>query len=86
MNFKETIKEEWEKEFPESIGHFGTSIFNTTYGNIVERICARVWNQAVVHSATDRYNFGNEVETEQSIRELLINEQDSTSTPTSTPQ
>lgn len=50
MNFKEIIKQEWEKEFPLGVDDqppvFGNSIF-TMYESMVERICIRVWNKAI---------------------------------------
>lgn len=83
MNFKEIIKQEWEKEFKNSSDdsfdneepfEFENSIFQI-YNSMVERICVKIWNQAVVHSAATGYNFGNGVETEQAILKLLIDEQ-----------
>lgn len=50
MNFKEIIKQEWEKEFPnteDTESSFGESIFYRAFGELADRICARVWNQAL---------------------------------------
>lgn len=50
MNFKEIIKQEWEKEFPLGVDNqppvFGNSIF-TMYEPMVERICVKIWNEAL---------------------------------------
>ena len=47
MNFKEIIKQEWEKEFPDAEGLFETSIFNQGYGELTNRICTIIWNEAI---------------------------------------
>lgn len=83
MNFKEIIKQEWEAEFPESVGHFNTSIFSTVYEDLIERICIKVWNQAL-DLAAEEAEWGcfdvedggcvEEVD-KQSILKLKIDEQ-----------
>lgn len=56
MNFNQIIKQEWEKEFPLGVDNqppvFGNSIF-TMYEPMVERICIRVWNQALELAAEE---------------------------------
>lgn len=86
MNFKEIIKQEWEEEFnpgeyeePVEPYGFESSIFQM-YNSMVERICIKVWNQAVEDCAATGYNFGNGVETEQAIFKLLIDEQGTNTT------
>lgn len=79
MNFKEIIKQEWEKEFPEAKGLYETCIFNMCYSSLVERICIRVWNETLikvqddicpkVQSSEDYEQFYDDVE------KLKINEQ-----------
>lgn len=50
MNFKEIIKEEWEKEYPLAEGqepyNFEDSLFSI-YHELVERICVRIHNNAI---------------------------------------
>ena len=46
MNFKEIIKQEWEKEF-------GTMESSPIAMSIQERICARVWNSALELAAEE---------------------------------
>lgn len=83
MNFKEIIKQEWEKEFPLGIDDqpplFGNSIF-TMYEPMVERICIRVWNSALDLAADKaEINYKDKsLETFvdiESILKLKINEQ-----------
>ncbi len=82
MNFKEMIKQEWEKEFPYTedgseenlVPSFEESIFNKAFGSLVNNICTRVWNHVVTHSAAIGYNSDG-VETEQAILKLRIDEQ-----------
>lgn len=56
MNFKEVIKQEWEKEYADSLEqepyNIEDSIFSI-YHELVERICVRVWNQAIERAAHD---------------------------------
>lgn len=82
MDFKEIIKQEWEKEFPLGVDDqppvFGNSIF-TMYEQMVERICARVWNEAIDKSSDTLFDcqIGTELEEAQlyAIEKLKINEQ-----------
>lgn len=83
MNFKEIIKQEWEKEFPLGVDDqpplFGNSIF-TMYEPMVERICIRVWNSALDLAADKaEINYKDKsLETFvdiESILKLKINEQ-----------
>lgn len=46
MNFKEIIKQEWEKEFPNNECPYEDSLF-LQYEQMVERVCVKVWNQAL---------------------------------------
>lgn len=46
MNFKEIIKQEWEAEFPNNESPYEDSLF-LQYELMVERICVKVWNQAI---------------------------------------
>lgn len=58
MNFKEIIKQEWEEEFPNDLGepvNIEDSIFDI-YQELVERICAKVWNSAIETAAHDVSN------------------------------
>lgn len=51
---KEIIKKEWEKEFPydgESASLFDESIFYHVYGSLIEKICVKVWNEAIETAA-----------------------------------
>lgn len=82
MNFKELIKQEWEKEFPNKedfAPRFDESIFYHTFGEVVERICIKVWNQAVDKARDVLYDnqMGTELEEAQlyAIEKLKINEQ-----------
>lgn len=52
MNFKEIIKQEWEAEFPEAaeLCTYENSLA-VIYEQMVERICIKVWNQALEHAA-----------------------------------
>ena len=53
-DFKEIIKQEWEKEYPLAEGqepyNFEDSLFSI-YHELVERICVRVWNSALEYAA-----------------------------------
>lgn len=56
MNFKDIIKQEWEKEFPnteDDAPRFDESIFHHTFGKIVDRICIKVWNSALDTAANN---------------------------------
>ena len=50
MDFKQIIKEEWEKEYgfaeEQEPYEFDRSLFSV-YHELVERICIRVWNSAI---------------------------------------
>lgn len=46
MNFKEIIKKEWEKEFP-NIEYSYEESLTFALNSMIERICTRVWNQAL---------------------------------------
>lgn len=81
MNFKEIIKQEWEKEYLSAEGQepyeIEDSIFSI-YHELVERICVRVWNQALELAAEEvdvEDYYGTNVPDRQSIRKLKINEQ-----------
>lgn len=84
MNFKEIIKQEWEKEFPEAaeLCTYENSLA-VIYEQMVERICVKVWNQALELAAEEAewgcfdVEDGGCVEDvdKQSILKLKINEQ-----------
>ena len=54
QSFKETIKQEWEKEYQTSLEqepyNIEDSIFSI-YHELVERICVKVWNSALDYVA-----------------------------------
>lgn len=84
MNFEHIIKQEWEKEFPLGVDEqpavFGMSVFESVYQNMVEKICARVWNSALELAAENVEVICDSSETFQaidtnSILKLKINEQ-----------
>lgn len=68
-NFQEIIKEEWEKEFPfegvkgspenpeyyENVTNteYENSLFISVYDELVQRICTRVYNQALEDAANN---------------------------------
>lgn len=82
MNFNQIIKQEWKKEFPDALGedYFNSSIFNIVYGEIIERVCVKVWNQAIetcannVEVICDSSDIFQAID-KQSILKLKINEQ-----------
>lgn len=78
MNFKEIIKQEWEKEFPNDLGEpqeVEDSLFYI-YEELVERICTRVWNSALELAA-------DAAETEYSFEQILKLKLDEQRTDTS---
>lgn len=52
MNFKEIIKQEWEKEFPEAaeLCTYENSLA-VIYEQMIERICIKVWNKSLEQAA-----------------------------------
>ena len=84
MNFKEIIKQEWEAEFPDAaiLCTYENSLA-VIYEQMVERICVRVWNEALEQAAEKAewgcFDDGDGGYTEeidkQSILKLKINEQ-----------
>lgn len=78
MNFKEIIKQEWEAEFPHSEYFYEHSLF-ITYEQMVEKVCTRVWNEAIqscienVHLETD--GFDEVFINKESLTSLKINGQ-----------
>lgn len=73
MDFKQIIKQEWEKEFPLGVDEqpaiFGKSIFESVYQNMVERICIQVWNNAL-EVAADNADADVNILTEEGQYEL----------------
>ena len=69
MNFQQIIEQEWEKEYPESIGYFQTSIFNKAYGELIERICKEIWNQAI-ETAADNADASITILTEEGQQDM----------------
>jgi len=90
MNFKEIIKQEWEKEFltaeSQEPYEIEDSLFSV-YHELVERICVTVWNQALEQAMNNARMVFAEVDVEgvthsepvdidySSISKLMINEQ-----------
>ncbi len=78
MNFKEIIKQEWEKEFPNNECPYEDSLF-LQYGKMVDRICVRVHNAAIqscIENIELEGDEGDEVWiNKDSILKLKINEQ-----------
>lgn len=78
MNFKEIIKQEWEEEFnpgeyekPVEPYGFESSVFQM-YNSMVERICVRVWNQALDIALDNVEVICDSSETFQSIDQQSI--------------
>lgn len=75
MNFKQIIKEEWEKEFCKGeIDIYDDSLF-TMYESMVENICIRVWNSAIELAAEEadvEDYYGTNVPDRNSILKLKI--------------
>lgn len=64
---KETMKQEWEVEFPnkeDSALNFDESIFYHTFGELAERICVKVWNKALDLAADNAEADANIVSTD----------------------
>lgn len=83
MDFKQIIKQEWQKEYLSAEGQepyeLEDSIFSI-YHELVERICVKVWNQAVETCADNVEVICDSSDTfqsidEQSILKLKIDEQ-----------
>lgn len=76
MDFKQIIKQEWEKEFPLGVDEqpaiFGMSIFESVYQDMVERICIQVWNEALIVALDNVEVICDSSETFQSIDEQSI--------------
>jgi len=47
MDFKQIIKEEWEKEFPEQLSGYEKSLIKLVYEEIILSVAWRVWNSAI---------------------------------------
>lgn len=79
MNFKEIIKEEWERDFHKcEVDNYNDSLF-TMYEEMVKRICVRVHNAAIqscIENIELEGDEGDEVWIDKdSILKLKINEQ-----------
>lgn len=86
MNFKEIIKQEWEKEFPEAaeLCTYENSLA-IIYELMIEKICVKVWNQALDIALDNVEVICDSSETfqsidQQSILKLLIDEQGTNTT------
>lgn len=85
MNFKEIIKQEWEKEFPEAaeLCTYENSLA-IIYEQMIEKICVRVWNQAIDKASDTLYDYQTGTELEEAplyaINKLKINEQGTNTT------
>lgn len=80
QNFKEIIKEEWEREFPNNECPYEDSLF-LLYKEMVEKVCTRVHNAAIELAAEKAVTcFGDDttehiVVNQDSILKLIINEE-----------